>query len=106
MHGDRKGDQGSPATGVQSVIETLLAHPDPLSRRDAAIALGEIHDESAIPALAQALRDPAEGCTGCGSSSARLHRAHSAIGALIEALADGNWVVRYRAAEALGCHQG
>jgi HEAT repeat protein len=101
MHEDGKGDRESSAAGVQSVIETLHAHPDPLSRRDAAIALGEIHDDSAIVALAQALQDPAKdvrAAAAAGLASA----GQPAIGALIKALADGNWVVRYRAAEALG----
>jgi HEAT repeat protein len=101
MNGDRKGDQASPAMEVQFAIETLHAHPDPLSRRAAAITLGRIHDDSAIAALARALHDPAKDVRAAAAaglaSAGRL-----AIGALIEALADGNWIVRYRAAEALG----
>ncbi|MGA2935153.1 MAG: HEAT repeat domain-containing protein [Methanomicrobiales archaeon] len=101
MHGDREGDQGSPATGGQSIIETLLAHPDPVSRKDAAIALGEIHDYSAIVALARALHDPIKDVRGAVATSL-ASKGPLAIGALTEALADGNWMVRYRAAEVLG----
>jgi len=101
MNGDRKGDQGSSAARVQSVIKTLQTHADPFSRRDAAIALGGIPDDSAIEALSQALHDPvkdvrAAAAAGLDSVS------QPAIGALNADLADRNWVVRYRAAKALG----
>jgi len=101
MSRGRNEDKETPAAKVQSAIETLLTHPDPLSRRDAAIALGEIHDDSAIVALAHALHDPAKDVrAAAGAALASI--GHTAIGALNEALADGDWVVRYRAAEALG----
>ncbi len=87
--------------GLQSFIETLLAHPDPVSRRDAAIALGEIHDDSAVVALARALHDPAKDVRAAAAAEL-ASIGQPAIGALIDALADSDWVVRYRAAEALG----
>jgi HEAT repeat protein len=100
MQENRKGDQESSAT-VRSVIETLHAHPDPLCRREAAITLGEIHDDSAIVALARALHDPVKDVRAAATAGlASVGR--PAIDALTEALADGNWIVRYRAAEALG----
>ena len=101
MQENRKGDRESPVMEVQSAIETLHAHPDPLSRRDAAIALGGIHDDSGIVALARALHDPVKevrAAAAAGLASA----GQPAIGALTQALADGNWIVRYRATEALG----
>jgi HEAT repeat protein len=101
VHQDRKGDQETPATKVESAVETLLTHPDPSSRRGAAIALGETRDQSAIAALAQALRDPVKDVRAAAAAGLALIGS-PAIGALTEALADGNWVVRYRAAEALG----
>jgi HEAT repeat protein len=101
MQENGKGDQKSPATGVRFAGETPQTQPDPVSRREAAIALGTIHDDSAILALARALHDPVKevrAAAAAGLASA----GRPAISALTEALADGNWVVRYRAAEALG----
>jgi len=101
MNGDRKEDQKSSATGVQSSVQTLQTHPDAVSRRHAAIALGKIHDDSAILALVRALHDPAKDVRAAAAAGlASVGR--PAIGALTEALADGNWTARYRAAEALG----
>jgi HEAT repeat protein len=101
MEENRKGDQKIPATGVQFARETLQTHPDPVSRREAAIAPGNIHDDSAIVALARALHDP-EKEVRAAAAAGLASAGRPAIGALLEALADDNWVVRYRAAEALG----
>ncbi len=101
--GSRSAGNGGepPRKGVNPVVKTLLTHPDPSRRKDAAIALGRIDDDSVIPALAQALRDPVKEVRAA-AAGALASRGPPAIDALIGSLTDGNWVVRYRAAEALG----
>jgi HEAT repeat protein len=101
MQEKKKGDLKSPVMKVQFAIETLQVHPDPVTRRDAAIALTDIHDDSAIKALARALHDPVKEVRAAAVAGL-ASVGKPAIGALTEALADGDWVVRYRAAEALG----
>ena len=86
---------------MQSAIETLLAHPDPSFRKEAAIALGGINDDSVITALAQALRDT-EKDVRAAAAAALASIGPPAIGALVGSFTDGDWVVRYRAAEAMG----
>ena len=97
---DRNKDT-PPPEGVQAVVETLLAHPDPSRRKEAAVALGEIGDESVIPALARALGDPGKEVRAA-AAGALASRGPPAVDVLIGSLGDANWVVRYRAAEALG----
>ena len=86
---------------MQAAIGILFSHPDPASRRDAASELGVIGGDSAIAALVLAFHDPAKDVRAA-AAAALASIGLAAIGPLIGALADGNWVVRYRAAEALG----
>jgi HEAT repeat protein len=79
----------------------LLSHPDPASRRDAAAELGLIGGDPAIAALVLAFHDPAKDVRAA-AAAALASIGLAALGPLIGALADGDWVVRYRAAEALG----
>jgi HEAT repeat protein len=79
----------------------LLSHPDPEARRDAAAELGLIGGDPAIAALVLAFHDPAKDVRAA-AVAAFASIGPAAIGPLTGALADGNWVVRYRAAEALG----
>lgn len=86
---------------LQAAMVTLSSHPDPSARSRAASELGRMGGEDAIGALMDALRDPVkEVRASAGAALASI--GIPALGALIGVLADGNWVVRYRAAEALG----
>jgi HEAT repeat protein len=93
---DREG------TGIlRAAMETLSSHPDPAARARAASELGRIGGEEAVDALIGALRDPVKEVRA-SASGALASIGFPALGALTGVLADGNWVVRYRAAEALG----
>jgi HEAT repeat protein len=86
---------------LHAAIGTLSSDPDPGARCRAASELGRIGGEDAVDALVDALRDPVkEVRASAGAALACI--GIPAMGALIGVLADGNWVVRYRAAEALG----
>jgi HEAT repeat protein len=98
MVGVRNGEE---RTVFQELIEELEHNQDPQIRCSAADALGTIGNAEAIPCLIGALSD--------GEKAVRAHVA-AALGKLGSAaveplrvpLADANWIVRYRAAEALG----
>ena len=81
--------------------EILSSHPDPAERSRAARELGMIGGEDALAALARALRDPAKEVRA-SAATALASAGRPATPFLVAAMADGNWVVRYRAAEALG----
>jgi HEAT repeat protein len=98
---DTRENQESTEFEVSSVLKTLRSHPDPSFRKHAALALSRMGDGSAIPALVRALRDP-EKDVRAAAASALASLGSPAISALTESLGDENWVVRYRAAEALG----
>jgi HEAT repeat protein len=86
---------------MPAALETLSSDPDPTARSRAASELGRIGGEEAVEALIHALRDPVkEVRASAGAALASI--GIPALGALIGVLSDGNWVVRYRAAEALG----
>ncbi|HDR73101.1 MAG TPA: HEAT repeat domain-containing protein [Methanoculleus sp.] len=86
--------------GVQGLHEAL-ADEDPKVRQMAAVLLGQTATAAHIEGLVDALHDPdkqvracaVEGLVGIGARG---------VPALIAALNDEQWVVRYRAAEALG----
>jgi HEAT repeat protein len=84
-----------------AAVETLSTHPDPAERIRAASEIGGIGGDDAIDALIHALRDPVKEVRA-SAGAALTCIGIPALGALIGVLADGNWVVRYRAAEALG----
>ena len=96
MHGE-----GQPSENGPEALRILASHPDPAARCRAAGELGGIGDSHAIEALVHALRDPGKGVRAA-AATALASVGPPAVGALAAALADGDWVVRYRAAEALG----
>jgi hypothetical protein len=88
-------------TPVRTMAEILTSHPDPAERSRAARELGRTGGDTTIAALAQALRDPSKEVRAA-AAAALASAGPPALGVLEAALADGDWVVRYRAAEALG----
>jgi HEAT repeat protein len=95
-----EGEQVSPGI-LRAALGTLSSDPDPVARSRAANELGRIGGDDAIDALLHALRDPVKEVRA-SAGAALTSIGIPALGALTGVLADGNWVVRYRAAEALG----
>ena len=96
-----KDDGKLRGAGWEESVSVLLSSPDPRSRSRAAMELGGVGGDGAIKALVQALHDPAKEVRAA-AAGALSSIGHPAVDALEGALGDGNWVVRYRAAEALG----
>jgi len=96
MHGE-----GRPTGNRQEAFGILASHPDPAARCRAAGELGGIGDNHARETLVLALRDP-EKDVRAAAAAALASIGPPAVGSLTAALADEDWVVRYRAAEALG----
>ncbi|HMA05878.1 MAG TPA: HEAT repeat domain-containing protein [Methanomicrobiales archaeon] len=86
---------------ARELISVLVSHPDPEARVRAASGLGGIGGSVALHALAGALHDPEKNVRR-EAALALATIGEPAIDTLVRALGDGDWVTRYRAAEALG----
>lgn len=95
----------NPKEAVPVLSKILLNSQEPLLKRKmAAQMLGLLEDESAIPALTQALSapDPVLRAKTAAAIGDVGKAGESAIARLIEALQDGDYYVRESAAKALG----
>lgn len=86
--------------GMQGMIEALQ-WDDASVRRFSAMMLGTTKDPQAVAPLVAALADP-EKDVRCAATKALSVIGSAAVDALATALRDTSWIVRYRAAEAIG----
>jgi HEAT repeat protein len=87
--------------GYLGLAGSLSDSPDPHIRQYAAHLLGGAGEERAVPNLLQALYDPEKGVRNL-AMQALVDLGTPAVDPLLSLLSDHHWVIRYRAAEALG----
>jgi HEAT repeat protein len=94
----RIGDRRAvPAIGV-----LLLSDPAESVRCQAAKALGELEDDTALPSLRAALDDESDKVRMWATCSLGKLRDRDSVGRLVELLGDADWGLRGYAASALG----
>jgi hypothetical protein len=89
------------ADRIDDLSRTLEREKDEKARIAAAVGLGRIADERAVPVLIRALRDPSAVVRGVAASALGHIGDSRAVPALEKLLADGSEPVRARAKEAL-----
>jgi hypothetical protein len=89
------------ADRIDDLSHTLEREKDEKARIAAAVGLGRIADERAVPVLIRALRDPSAVVRGVAASALGHIGDSRAVPALEKLLADGSEPVRARAREAL-----
>jgi HEAT repeat protein len=87
---------------IASVLLQALKNPDNRVKRNAALALGELRIEKAVPPLMNLMKDDDECLRAIAASSLGLIGDKLAVASLIEALNDRSETVRIIAASSLG----
>ncbi len=86
----------------EGALISFLGHSDPAIRRRAAMAVGRIGDELAVPRLLQSLKDPEVEVRRTAALALGWIGRDEAVADLLQALHDADPLTRGRAAEALG----
>lgn len=94
-------DEEQARLGYLGLAGSLSGSPDPHIRQYAAYLLGGAKEERALQNLLTALHDPEKGVRTL-AMRALVELGTPAVDPLLALLSDQQWVVRYRAAEALG----
>jgi HEAT repeat protein len=92
--------RATPAT--KDIVNLLLKDPEGSVRQSAAVALNYIGDQSAVPALIQALKDSNDGTRFAAANTLGSLRSAAAIPALVEGTKDKNAGMRHSCLNALG----